>query len=114
MQRHNLNSINILQLYTKIAAIIRQEVQPIKTTIENFDTRLKEVSGKFDGRFGEVESHMEDIDIRLTNLENTCEHTSGSPASPAMLILRSGATSRPCRWRSKDKEKEERQDTMVV
>jgi hypothetical protein len=60
----------------EIAAIIRQEVQPIRTTIASFDKRLNEMNGKIDGKFSGMENKVEDIDMIPRQLVLTAKHGS--------------------------------------
>ncbi|CAK0793638.1 unnamed protein product [Prorocentrum cordatum] len=54
----------------QIAKMFRKEVQPLRITISNLERRLTDMSGVIETRFEEAEEHIEDIAIRLTNLEN--------------------------------------------
>ena len=60
----------------QIASVIRKEVQPIRNTINSFERRLSEMNGTM------MEEHIEDIAIRLANLENETSEQAGTAGTP--------------------------------
>jgi len=66
----------------QIANVIRKEVQPIRNTINSLERRFNEMSGAIVTRIEEVEENVEDIAIRLSNLENQSTERSDATATP--------------------------------
>eukprot|EP00959_Pyramimonas_sp_CCMP1952_P240413 5024310-Pyramimonas_sp.AAC.1 len=55
----------------QIASIMKQEVQPLRNAISGVQRSVADLGKTFEARMGATEERLEDIDIRLTTLENT-------------------------------------------
>ncbi|CAK0907421.1 unnamed protein product, partial [Prorocentrum cordatum] len=75
----------------EIAKMFWKEVQPLRNAISSLERRLTDMSGLIETRFDEAEEHIEDISIRLTNLENhqnaEFEDTTARVAAHRVLML---------------------------